>query len=136
MRDLRQLTTVSLLKTEQWDRYKHLRGVLALAMVICVVAAPIDWYNWLEGSVSLAYPICLTAGAVAILVAVPRKGNLITLTLAGVFVLSIIGTLIRRAPLGVGLALIGSSAVGLFLWTYVRQRIGGQRNVDGTQVPR
>lgn len=122
---LERLASISLLKSEQWERYKYLRGGLALAMVICTLGSGVGWYQFATGeSVSLARLVLMTLFAVGILMAAPRKGDLITLTFAGVFVLSIIGTLLQREPLGVGLALIGASGALLFIWSYLMQKLG------------
>jgi hypothetical protein len=118
-----RLLSFSPLKPEQWDRYKHLRGAMIIAMTICSVAAPIDWYNWARGTVSLVFPVSLTAGVLAILVAAPRKFELITLSVGLTFLLSILGTLLRRAPLGVGLAIAFATGFLYFGCVYIGERL-------------
>lgn len=121
----------SLLKPEQWDRHKHLRGALILGMTVCAVGSVDGWYHvaqTLAQSKGLQLSelrglILLSALAVVILFAVPRKWELITLSIGLTFILSIIGTLLRRAPLGIGLEIVLTTGVLYFGCVYVGQKL-------------
>lgn len=112
----------SVLKTEQWDRYKYLRGLLILAMVICSVGSVGNWYNWVNGTVHLDFPVLLTLGALLVFVMVPRKWDLITLSLGYLFLLSIIATALRRADLRLGLGMIGTTGTLYFTCVYIKMK--------------
>ena len=122
MRILRRFFSSSVLRTDQWDRYKHVRGGLILAMTVCMIGAPIDWYNWSEGNVSAIFPACLSLGILLILFVVPRKWDLITFSFGLMFILSVIGVLVRRAPLVLGLELVLSTGVLYFICFYVGEK--------------
>ncbi len=121
---VRRMLSFSLLKPEQWDRHKHLRGALILAMTISSLVAGIGWYQFVTGVQILVFRVViLTMLAVVILVVVPKKWELITLSIGLTFILSIIGTLLRRAPLGFGLELVFVTGVLYFGCVYVGQRL-------------
>ena len=122
MRALDRLLSFSLLTTDQWDDRKHLRGILILAMTICLVAAPFDWINWAKGTVPLAFPVGLTAGALLLFFAVPRKWELITLSIGLTFILSILGTILGRVPAGAGLEIVLITGALYFACTYIGER--------------
>jgi hypothetical protein len=111
-----------LIKRGKWDSNKHLRGALILSMTVCSIAAPIDWANWAKGTVSVWFPVALTAGALLVFFAVPRKLELITLTFGLAFVLSILGTVLRRAPLDIGLGIVFATGVLYFGCVYLGER--------------
>ncbi len=128
MRALRRVLSFSLLRREQWDRYKYLRGLLILAMVICTLGSGVGWYQLARGvDVRFSGLILLTSAAFAVFFIVPRKLDLIQQTFAGFFVLSVIGTVLRRAPLTLGLEMIAGSAVLLFLFSFFKGKVESKR---------
>lgn len=121
----RTIFSFSLISAERWDRSRHLRGLLTLGLIYCTLGGAGNWYNWSNGKSSLYFPILLTLGAMLILIAAPRKWDLITLSAGGVFVLAVLGTLLHRGqlPLGLELALIVATGAVFFTCEYVRTRL-------------
>ncbi len=112
-----------LIKPEYWDRYKYLRGGLAWGMIICSIGSAVNWSNWVKGTVHLDFPVFLTLGALTILIIVPKKWELITWSVGGVFVLSILATLLRRMNMALGLEVMAVTGTAYFIMLYVKQRL-------------
>jgi hypothetical protein len=114
----------SLLRPEQWNRHKHLRGGLILAMTICSIVAAVGWYEIAKGvDVSILRLVLVTSAALVILIAVPKKWELITLTFGLTFILSILGTVLRRTSLRFGLEIVFVTGVLYFGCVYIGERL-------------
>lgn len=123
-----RLLSFSLLRPEQWNRHKHLRGALILAMTICSIVAAVGWYEFAKGvDVSILRLALVTSLALVILIAVPKKWELITLTFGLTFILSILGTALRRAPLGTGLEIVFVTGVLYFGCVYIGEKLKEQK---------
>ena len=127
---MRKLLSLSLISAKWWQRGGSVRGLLILGFLYCSLGGAANWYNWSQGKASLYFPILLTLGAVAILVAVPKKWDLITLSVAGLFVLSGLGTVLHRGPLHLGLELMAATGILLLICEYIKFKL---RKMDGTQ---
>ena len=123
MRGMRRVLSFHLIRPEDWDQYKYLRGGLAWGMILCTLGAAGNWYNWAHGRVVLEFPVSLTLGALVILAIVPKRWELITWCVGGVFVLSIVATLLRRMSLVLGLEVMGVTGGGYLIMLYIKQRL-------------
>ncbi len=142
----RRLARFSLIRPAVWDKYKYLRGVAALLMVVCTLGAGIEVYDLWRGRPLDPYrAFVLPLGALVLLVAVPKKYDLIVQTLGAYFIFSIIGTLLGRGGLRLGLELelVGVTGVAFFVAIYVGAKLGlaqtkfglGQQPTKGRTVP-
>lgn len=100
-------------------------------MIICSVGSAVNWYNWVKGAVHLDFPVFLTLGTLAILMIVPKKWELVTWSAGGVFVLSILATLLRRMSLALGLEVIAVSGGVYFLMLYIQRRLAESNDQYG-----
>lgn len=129
---VKKFFSFSLISPGRWDRSGPVRGGLILGLIYCSLGGVGNWYNWTEGRTSLYVPVLLTAGAIVILIATPRKWNLITISVGGVFILSVIGTLLHRGPIHLGLEIVTVTGILFIICEYVKLRIGKS---DETQHP-
>lgn len=120
---MHRLLSFHLVSRERWDQHGYLWGGIIFAMVICSLGAAGNWYRWLHGKTGLHLPILLTCAALVILVAVPRRFELVASSIGYVFILSILATILRRFALVLGLETIGVSGALFLLCTYIERKL-------------
>lgn len=119
-----RLAWFSLIRPAVWDKYKYLRGVAAVLMVGFTLTSGAGLYEIWKGAV-LPYRAALApVGALLILIAVPKKWDLVVQTLGAYFILSIIGTALGRATLRLGLEMVGITGGAFFAAVYLGTKLG------------
>ena len=110
---------------EQWDRSKGLKQAITVVFVLSTLGAAGNWYNWAHGTISLSFPVVLTVVAAVSLALSPRKWQLLVMSASGLLGLAILGTVLGRAPLRIGIEVIVATAAIAGICEYVRQKVEG-----------
>lgn len=118
---------LAMISTRNWDQSENLRRTLVFVFAICFLGAVGNWYNWLHDIGSLSLPIGLTAVAVVTFLLVPRKWDLLVMSVGGVLGLEILAVVLRKGPLGPMLEAIAVTVVVAGVCGYVSLKLKRSR---------
>ena len=92
----RRFDSLSIIKVEWWDRHEGLRGFAMVGFLIFALVTAIALYQASEGIIPFRRALLPIGVSIFLLVAVPRKLDLVAGAALEAFILSLIGAFLHR----------------------------------------